>query len=51
MYNKINKEGMTINVVNTKKVPHCPSNQSTNAPEDEASVVLPKVPIEASKAY
>ena len=34
-----------------KKIPQSPFNQSTKAPEDAASVVLPAVPIEASKAY
>ena len=38
-------------VVKTKNVPQSPFNQSTKAPEDEASVVLPAVPIEASNAY
>ena len=42
---------MTIIVVNTKKVPQFPSNQSTNAPEEDARVVLPAVPIDASNAY
>ena len=45
------RDGITIIVVKTKNVPQSPFNQSTNAPEDEASVVLPAVPIEASKAY
>ena len=45
------KEGMTIIVVKIKNVPQSPFNQSTNAPEDDASVVLPAVPIEASNAY
>ena len=43
------KEGMTIIVVKTKKVPQSPFNQSTRAPEDEARVVLPAVPIDAAK--
>ena len=51
MNHKIKSEGMTINAVKMKKVPQSPFNQSTNAPEDEASVVLPAVPIEASNAY
>ena len=38
-------------MVKTKNVPQSPFNQSTNAPEEEASVVLPAVPIEASNAY
>ena len=45
------KEGITIIAVKMKKVPQSPFNQSTRAPEDEAIVVLPAVPIEASKAY
>ena len=45
------KDGITITVVKTKNVPQSPFSQSTNAPEDEASVVLPAVPIEASNAY
>ena len=51
MNHKQIKEGMTIIVVKTKKVPQSPFNQSTKAPEDEARVVLPAVPIEASRAY
>ena len=34
------RDGITIIVVNTKNVPQSPFNQSTNAPEDEARVVL-----------
>jgi len=34
-----------------KNNPQSPFNQSTSAPEEEASVVLPAVPIEASSAY
>ena len=34
-----------------KKIPQSPFNQSTKAPEDAASVVLPAVPIEARRAY
>ena len=48
---KQSKEGMTIIVVKTKNVPQSPFSQSTNAPEDDAKVVLPAVPIEASNAY
>ena len=48
---KQTNEGITIMVVKTKNVPQSPFNQSTKAPEDEASVVLPAVPIEASNAY
>ena len=44
-------DGITITVVITKKVPQSPFNQSTNAPDDEASVVLPAVPIDANNAY
>ena len=35
--------------VKIKNVPQSPFNQSTNAPEDDASVVLPAVPIDAKK--
>jgi len=49
-HNKI-KEGITITVVITKNVPQSPFSQSTNAPEDDARVVLPAVPIDASNAY
>ena len=42
---------MTMSAVNIKKIPQSPFNQSTKEPEDEASVVLPAVPIEANKAY
>ena len=45
------KDGITITVVKTKNVPQSPFSQSTNAPEDDASVVLPAVPIDASNAY
>ena len=45
------KEGITIIEVKIKKVPQSPFSQSTRAPEDEARVVLPAVPIEASNAY
>ena len=51
MSHRKTNEGMTIIVVKTKNVPQSPFNQSTNAPEDEANVVLPAVPIEASRAY
>lgn len=44
-------EGMTIIVVNIKKIPQSPFSQSTRAPEDEARVVRPAVPNEASRAY
>ena len=48
---KQTNEGITIIVVKTKNVPQSPFNQSTKAPDDEAKVVLPAVPIEASNAY
>ena len=35
----------------TKNIPQSPFNQSTIAPDEAARVVLPAVPIEASKAY
>ena len=34
-----------------KNVPQSPFNQSTSAPDDDARVVLPAVPIDASNAY
>lgn len=45
------REGNTIIVVKIKKVPQSPFNQSTSAPEDEAKVVRPAVPKDASNAY
>ena len=45
------KEGITIIAVKIKKVPQSPFSQSTRAPEDEASVVQPAVPIDANRAY
>ena len=45
------KEGITITAVITKNIPQSPFNQSTNAPDEEASEVLPAVPIDASNAY
>ena len=51
MNHKIKSEGMTINAVKMKKVPQSPFNQSTRAPDDDANVVLPAVPIDANKAY
>ena len=45
------KEGITIIVVRIKKIPQSPLSQSTRVPEDEARVVLPAVPNEASRAY
>ena len=35
----------------TKNIPQSPFNQSTIAPDEAAKVVLPAVPIDASKAY
>ena len=49
-HNKIN-DGITIMAVRIKNVPQSPFNQSTNAPDDDAKVVLPAVPIEANRAY
>ena len=34
-----------------KNIPQSPFNQSTIAPDEAASVVLPAVPIEANNAY
>ena len=34
-----------------KKVPQSPFNQSTKAPEEDARLVLPAVPIDAKSAY
>ena len=34
-----------------KNTPQSPLSQSTNAPDDDASVVLPAVPMDASNAY
>ena len=45
------KEGITIRAVNIKKVPQSPFSQSTRAPDEDANVVLPAVPIEAKSAY
>ena len=45
------KEGITIIAVITKNIPQSPFNQSTMAPEEAGSVVLPAVPIEACYAY
>ena len=44
-------DGTTIIAVTIKNIPQSPLSQSTRAPDDEANVVLPAVPIEASKAY
>ena len=51
MKNKIIKEGITIIAVKIKNIPQFPFNQSTRFPEDDASKVLPAVPIDANKAY
>ena len=51
MNHKQIKEGTTIIVAKIKKIPQFPFSQSTSAPDDEARVVLPAVPMEASKAY
>ena len=45
------KEGITIIAVITKNIPQSPFKKSTMAPDDEARVVLPAVPIDASNAY
>ena len=45
------KDGITMIAVIIKNIPQSPFNQSTKAPDDAAKVVLPAVPIEASKAY
>ena len=47
MNHKQIKDGITIIAVIIKNVPQSPFNQSTKAPDDDASVVLPAVPIEA----
>ena len=44
-------DGITITVVIIKNVPQSPFNQSTSAPDEEARVVLPAVPIDANNAY
>ena len=44
-------EGITIIAVIIKKIAQSPFNQSTKAPDEAAKVVLPAVPIDASKAY
>ncbi len=48
--NKI-KEGITIIAVMIKKRPQSPFKKSTKEPDEDASVVLPAVPIEAKSAY
>ena len=44
-------DGITITAVIIKNIPQSPFNQSTNAPDNDAKVVLPAVPIEARSAY
>ena len=44
-------EGITIIAVIIKKIVQSPFSQSTKAPDEDAKVVLPAVPIDASKAY
>ena len=51
MYHKQIREGITITAVIIKNNPQSPFNQSTKAPDEAASVVLPAVPIDASNAY
>ena len=50
VHNKI-REGITITAVKIKNIHQSPINQSTKAPHEDARVVLPAVPIEASNAY
>lgn len=45
------RDGITIMAVKIKNIPQSPFNQSTKAPDEEAKVVLPAVPIEARSAY
>ena len=40
-----------MTAVITKNIPQSPFSQSTIAPDEDANVVRPRVPIEASKAY
>ena len=51
MNHKIKRDGITIRAVNIKNVPQSPLSQSTRAPDEEAKVVLPAVPIDAKRAY
>ena len=44
-------DGITITVVIIKNVPQSPFSQSTSAPDEEARVVLPAVPMDANNAY
>ena len=48
---KQTKDGITMIAVKMKNTPQSPFNQSTKAPDDDARVVLPAVPIEARSAY
>ena len=58
-FKKIKKSGVWIKIKNDKdnykgyikNIPQSPFSQSTNSPEEAASVVRPRVPIEASNAY
>ena len=45
------RDGITIIAVMIKNIPQSPFNQSTNAPDEDARVVRPAVPIEARSAY
>ena len=45
------RDGITISAVKMKNVPQSPFSQSTSAPEEDAKVVLPAVPIDAKRAY
>ena len=49
-HNKIN-DLINIIAVRIKHVPLSPFNQSTNASDDDAKVVLPAVQIEANRPY
>ena len=51
MSHKQISDGITITAVRMKKIPQSPSNQSTNDPDDDASKVLPAVPMDARSAY
>ena len=51
MSHKQTRDGMTIIVVKIKNVPQSPFSQSTSAPDEEARVVLPAVPMDANNAY
>ena len=50
IHNKI-KDGITITAVKIKNIHQSPFSQSTKAPDDDARVVLPAVPIDARSAY